>query len=257
MVQVDNHVHALAHGEYRYSHEWISRFIQKARKRGIKEIGLCEHDEFRSLVDFDLIDRMRSGYADIKIRIGLEVDYIPGREEEIKQIAAECDYDYLIGSVHYIDGWGFDHPDYKHGFDNRDIDETYQSYFNLVKAAAMSGLFDVIGHLDLIKIWGHRPEKHEISYYLDPVLKSIKASGTIIEINSSGNRKPVGEMYPDPRILEMMAARDIPITFGSDAHHPDQIGEGLNEAGLIAYKLGYRQVVGFEQRRKILTPLEL
>lgn len=248
---LDYHVHAVAHGEYDYSPEWICKFLARAGELGLQEIGLAEHDEYRELVNRKLIEEIQGQFPAIKIRRGLEVDFIPGRERVIKEFLASGNYDYVIGSVHFIDGWGFDHPDFRQGFDSRDIDEIYREYFNLVKKAAESGLFDIIGHIDLIKIWGHRPYRHDIALYLEPVLRSIKAQGIVIEINSGGMRKPVGEIYPAPEILHMMKDLDIPITLGSDAHHPDQVGEGLQQAARLAGSAGYHKVVRFESRRQI------
>lgn len=253
---LDYHVHAVAHGEFEYTYEWISKFLKKACLLGLQEIGFAEHDEYRDQVDYELIDKLQNEFPDLQIRCGLEVDYIPGREREIQGFLAEKDYDFVIGSVHFIDGWGFDHPDFRQGFYNKDIDEIYASYFSLVRSAVESGLFDIVGHLDLIKIWGHRPRQQDISFYSEPLLNCVKEHGTVIEINSSGMRKPVGEIYPAPEILEMMLARDIPITLGSDAHHPDQLGEGILQAVALVRKIGYRNVVKFEQRRKILTSIE-
>lgn len=252
---VDYHVHAVAHGEYAYTKAWIDQFIQNARQRKLREIGFTEHDEYQFMIDFPLLESLQQEYTDVQIRLGLEVDYIPGRENQIKQILSQYNYDYIIGSVHFIDGWGFDHPDFKQGFKNQDIDEIYEQYFKLVMAAAESKLFDVVGHMDLIKIWGHRPVKKQVSYYVEPVLKSIKEAGMVIEINSSGLRKPVGEIYPAPEILGMMFALDVPITLGSDAHHPDQLGEGLEEAVLQAKKAGYRYINRLQNHKKYLMPL--
>ena len=251
----DYHIHALAHGEYDYSPEWIGRFLQNARKLGLQEIGFTEHDEYRELADNDILDGIQEQFAELPIRKGLEVDFIPGREQAIKKFLASDNYDYVIGSIHFINGWGFDHPDFRDGFETGDIDDIYSAYFNLVKQAAESELFDVVGHIDLIKIWGHRPSKHNISFYLEPVLRCIKAKGLVIEINSGGIRKPVGEIYPAPEIIDMMLRLDIPITFGSDAHHPDQVGEGLEQAAQMAFKAGYRKAVRFKNHRQILTPI--
>ncbi len=248
---LDYHVHAVAHGEYDYSPEWIGKFLARASELGLQEIGLAEHDEYRELINHKIIGEIQGQFPAVKIKRGLEVDFVPGREQVIKEFLASGIYDYVIGSVHFIDGWGFDHPDYRQGFESRDIDEIYQEYFNLVKKAAESGLFDIMGHIDLIKIWGHRPSRHNTAFYLEQVLRSIKAQGIVIEINSGGMRKPVGEIYPAPEILNMMRALDIPITLGSDAHHPDQVGEGLQQAARLACQAGYRRVVSFEGRRQI------
>jgi len=186
----------------------------------------------------------------------LEIEYIPGREEEIKRIIQLNPYDYIIGSVHFIEGWAFDHPDYKDEFKKRDIDEVYAAYFNLVEKAVASGLFDIVGHIDLIKIWGHRPRKRSTVYYVKKILDIIKDSGMVIEINSSGLRKPVREVYPAQDVIEMMALMNIPITFASDAHHPDQVGENIEDLAILAVNSGYRHIVTLDKRVKIPVLLE-
>jgi len=254
---VDYHIHVVAHGEYEYSYEWLYRFLKNARLKKFKEIGFSEHDEYLSLIDTGVIQKVQDEFPDVKIKLGLEVDYIPGREDKIKEIIASNSFDYIIGSVHFIGDWGFDHPDYKQGFEEQDIDEIYEAYFNLVNKAVESGLFDVVGHIDLIKKWGHRPKKRKNFYYIEPLLNNIKASGMVVEINNSGLRKPVKELYPGPGILEMIQALDIPVTFGSDAHHPDQLGKNLEQAISLAQKIGFKHLVTFDKRKKILVPLEI
>lgn len=256
-MRVDYHVHTLAHGEYTFSPEWISQFLDHACRRGIKEIGFSEHDEFAGLIDLDVFYNMQNARRNnINMRLGIEMDYIPGREKEIEKIISQGKYDYVIGSVHFIDGWGFDHPDFQTGFDERDIDEIYERYANILMQMVLSGCFDVVGHIDLVKIWGHRPRKRSSLYYLDPVLQAIKKYNLAVEINSAGLRKNVGELYPEDSLINQMFTYGIPITFGSDAHHPDQIGEGLDQAYQSARRSGYRYLVRFDQRRKIVTALE-
>lgn len=246
----DYHIHALSHGEYKHTIDWLSLFVKKAQQERLSEIGFAEHDEFRHLISFDNIQHLKGQFPDIKIRIGLEVDYIPGREEEIKLIKDSHDWDYLIGSVHFIDDWAFDHPDHKGKFNVSDIDEIYYKYFMLVKQAVETNYFDVVGHLDLVKIWGNRPLAETTSYYVKPVLEIIKDSGMAVEINSSGLRKPVKEIYPAPEIITQMYSMEIPILFGSDAHHPDQVGMDYQEAVLHAKRAGYHEIVVFNDSKK-------
>jgi histidinol-phosphatase (PHP family) len=253
---VDYHVHAAAHGEYRYSQEWISQYLDSACRQGIKEIGFSEYDEFVNLVDVELFSKMQTTHRnDIDLKLGLELDYIPGKEKEIREIILQRQYDYVIGSVHYIDGWGFEHPDYQGGFLERDIDEIYIQYADILIKMVQSGCFDVVGHMDLVKIWGYRPRKRSSLYYFEPVLRAIKQYNLAVEINSAGLRKKVGELYPAADLVNVMFSYDIPITFGSDAHHPDQIGEGLAEAYHSARQAGYRYLVRFTQRKQIVTLL--
>jgi len=254
---VDYHVHVLAHGEYNYNLQWVNQYIDTAYQKGIREIGFSEHDEYTNQIAFDLFKKMQTTRRhDINLKLGIEMDYTPGKEEIIKDIIAQREYDYVIGSVHYINGWGFDHPDFKAGFDHQDIDKIYGQYTGILMQMVQSGCFDVVGHIDLIKIWGYRPRQKPSLYYFEPVLRAIKKYGLAVEINSAGLRKPVSELYPAAEIVSRMFDYSIPITFGSDAHHPGQIGEGLEEAYHSAWQAGYRYMVRFERREKIITAIE-
>ena len=254
---VDYHVHGLAHGEYKYSYEWIHRYLDNALLKGIKEIGFAEHEEYASLIDFDLIEQLRQEHNEIKIRVGLEVDYIPEREPIIRDKINAKPYDYIIGSVHFLNGWAFDHPDYKDRFEGADVDDIYRAYFSTVDLAVKSGLFDIIGHIDLIKKWGHRPVKQSSLDYVVPVLNSIRANGLVMEINSSGLRKPIGETYPSLEVLRQAFYLKVLITFGSDAHNPQELGEQVQENMQLAQQLGFRHFCTFKGRKLQLVPINM
>ncbi len=245
---LDYHVHVAAHGEYGYTQEWIELYMEQARENGIVEIGLCEHNEFVHLVDLEVFKRTQAACKpEMNIKLGLEWDFYPGLAGSLQEYIEAVDYDYIIGSVHFIDGWGFDHPDCQEGYQQRDIDEVYARYADILAELAATGRCDIVGHIDLVKIWGHRPRKPVLTY-LDPVLRSIRSHGLAVEINSGGLRKPVEELYPSRDIVERMFAYDIPITLGSDAHRPEQVGAGLAEAYSCARRAGYRRCVTFNRR---------
>ena len=254
---IDYHVHVIGHGEYEFASQRIQTYIQQARAAGLSEIGLLEHDEYWQQIDFNLIKRIQQDNPDINIRPGLEIDFIPGREKYINSIIMSAPWDYLIGSVHFIDGWGFDHPDYIDEFEYSDIDIIFDQYYNLIAQTVDSGLFDIVGHLDLIKIWGHKPIKKSASAYVEPILKKIKASGLVVEINSAGLRKPVKEIYPSREIMEQMFRLNIPVTLGSDAHNPEQVGDELENCVELLHKIGYRSMICFERRKHRVIPLNL
>lgn len=254
-MKIDYHIHALSHGEYEYTSEWLEKYIIRARELGIDELGFSEHDEFVNEIDYDILENVRKENLDIPIKLGLEVDYQLGLEKNIKELTSLKDFDYIIGSVHYINGWAFDHPDYKHKFKENDIDIIYQSYFDIVDNAVKSDLFDVLGHIDLIKKWGDRPKKKDVINYIKPVLSNIKDANLVVELNSSGLRKEVQEIYPQYEIIELMKEMDIEITFGSDAHHPSQIALDLDKLIFLAKKVGYKNIVTFTKREKSWLPL--
>lgn len=249
---VDYHVHALAHGEYEADQAWLNAYVDQACRMGIKEMGFSEHDAFIAGLDRDTFRQVKNDRRqDINLRLGIEIDYLPGGDENIRREFSWADYDYWIGSVHFIDGWAFDNPAYRQGFDDQDIDYIYARYAQILFNMVSSRLFDVVGHLDLVKIWGHRPRQKTAVDHLRPVLQVIKENGLVVEINSAGLRKPVGEIYPSHDLLAALYSLNIPVTLGSDAHHPQQMGEGIQEAWAAAKKAGYQSLVGFHQHRQI------
>ncbi|MGE5545075.1 MAG: histidinol-phosphatase HisJ family protein [Bacillota bacterium] len=254
---IDYHVHALAHGEYEYSHEWIAEYLHRAQARNIRQIGFSEHDWFLPRIDFKEVKEVaaKPEFRELTARVGIEVDYKPEREREIHTFLTQQPYDFAIGSVHHLGEWPFDHPDHKAEFSRRDIDDIYQEYYSLIDRVVRSNLFDIVGHLDLIKVWGFKPTAHRENFFIKPLLNEIRISGMAVEINTGGLRKPVKEIYPSEVLLQDLFAYNIPITFGSDAHHPDDLGYGLDAALQAAWKVGYRKMVGFNKRRNIMYPI--
>ncbi|MEQ8237194.1 MAG: histidinol-phosphatase [Syntrophomonadaceae bacterium] len=256
-MRVDYHAHVVAHGEHEYSRERVERYIDQAYTMGIAEIGFCEHDEFQHMVDLELFRSIQSQKSHgIEIRLGLELDYFPGREEQLKQTILSADFDFVIGSVHFIEGWGFDHPDFRDGFSQRETDDVYSQYAAILLRMSQWAGIDVVGHLDLVKIWGHRPRRLKALHYFEPVLKAVQRAGIAVEINSAGLRKDVQEIYPAGDIIQRMFDYDIPITVGSDAHQPEQVGSGLEAAYRAARQAGYHYLVRFKRHQQLVTPLD-
>jgi histidinol-phosphatase (PHP family) len=253
-VLTDFHVHVIAHGEYRYSQEWLQQYIEKALEKNVGVIGFVDHDEYIGQMDFALVKKLAENYNNIQIRHGLEVDYIPGRDDAIKRLVAGNDFDFIIGSVHFIEKWAFDHPDYHHIFQTQDLMDIYVKYYRLVEEAALSGWFDIIGHLDLVKIWGCKLRPEQNLKLVEQVLQSVKKAGAVIEINSGGLRKPVQEIYPSFDIIQRMYELNIPICLSSDAHQPDHTGYEVEKAGQLAKKAGYRYLTVFFRRTKSYVP---
>lgn len=250
MYLIDYHTHPHGHGEENLgvnSETVLLKYIEKSRKMGIKELGFSDHDWVIDKIDWKCMEQIKSE-SKLNIRLGLEVDYKPGREQKIKKMLAELPFDYCIGSVHYIGDWGFDHPDYIDEYNKRDLNQVYRDYYTLVKEAVLSGLFDIVGHLDLIKVFGFKPEGLNILQLIEPVLKVIKETGLVIEINTNGLNKPIKEIYPEEAIIKRAYEMEIPITLGSDAHKPERVGEGLKEIIRLVRNIGYRKLAIFEER---------
>ena len=254
-VDLHNHTTRCNHAE-----GTVDAYIQKAISLGIDIYGFSEHAPMdfdpKYRLNFDEIDAYfhdiltaKERYKqEIDILLGYEVDWLPGHMDE-RVLGA--DVDYLIGSVHFIDKWSFDNPEFIGGWKNKDIDEIWKAYFEATEAMVKSGKFDIVGHLDLIKVFKYMP-KQDVRLLAKDVLLAIKQSNMVIEINTAGLRKPVGEMYPSRALLEEAYALGIPITFSSDAHAVEHIGAGYELATTLAKDIGYTQAVTFKERDKQL-----
>ncbi len=236
----------------------ISEYIERAIELGIDIFGFSEH----APMDFDpeyrlAFEEMDAYIADVKqaqdqykehisIILGFEVDWLKGHMSE-QVLNAKVDY--LIGSVHFLDKWGFDNPEFLSGWKNRDIDEIWQEYFEAVEAMANSKKFDIVGHLDLIKVFKFMPQK-DLRLLAHNALKAIKKADMVLEINTSGLRKPTAEIYPSRQLLEEAYTLDIPITFSSDAHAVAQVGANYEEASRLAREVGYTHAATFHARER-------
>lgn len=237
-----------------------AEYIRKAIENGTRYFGFSEHapmdfdPKYRMAFDqipryTEMLEEVREQFGDeIEILQGYEVDYLPGyMDERIFETPA----DYLIGSVHFLKEWGFDNPEFIGEYQNRDIDTIWQEYFDAIEAMAKSGRFDIVGHLDLIKVFNFLPRK-DIRMLAMGAIRAIKTADMVIELNMAGYRKPVHEPYPSPLLLEEIAAHDIPVTFSSDAHAPDQVGLFKDEIVSLARSFGYTKCALFKEREREL-----
>ncbi|BCX79359.1 histidinol-phosphatase [Campylobacter sp. 19-13652] len=234
----------------------MQEYVQMAIKNGIKIFGFSDHAPmefdkkwrmgFSQMADYEseakiLKERFK---ADIEVLLGYEVDYLRGLIDE-RVLKAEVDY--LIGSVHFLGKWGFDNPEFIGEYQNRNIDAIWQEYFGAIEDMAKSGLFDIVGHIDLLKVFKFMPKK-DVRILAKNALKAIKKAGLVVEINAAGFRKMVAEQYPSLPLLQEIYALDIPITFGSDAHAVEQVGAGGAECERIARQVGYLKCSVFKGR---------
>jgi len=244
----------------------IVEYAEAAVAAGLTEIGMSDHSPMpgdfdkawrmhRSELDhyLDEIAQARDSFADrLTIRVGLEADFHPGTEAYVEAMIASYDWDYVIGSVHYIGDWGFDNPDCMQIWDRWHNEDAYLAYFELVAASAATGMFDIIGHPDLIKKFGHRAPDHSqaVMQAEERMLQSVLASGAALEISSAGLRKPVGEIYPQHRIVSRAAELGIPFAFGSDAHAPVEVGHGMDQCLRELSTAGVRDIATFAARQR-------
>ena len=249
---VDYHTHLLGHEDRAGTAEDIREFLDQAVAMNVQEIGFTDHNRYYEQFDFELIKKVAQEYPQLKVRTGIEMDYTPGEEEEIADFLAQFDLDYAIGSIHFLGDWMFDHPDYKDEYDEWEIDELYKTYFSRVQGAAKSGLFDLLGHLDLIKVFDFRPAT-DVVELVTPTLEVIAEEDIVIEINTNGRNKPANEFYPSRDILEKAYQLGIKVTMSSDAHRAGRVGENLAEVREMLMDIGYQEIATFENRqRKII-----
>nr|WP_123042761.1 histidinol-phosphatase HisJ family protein [Cohnella candidum]AYQ74681.1 histidinol-phosphatase HisJ family protein [Cohnella candidum] len=270
-----------------FSERWMERYMAQGRQRGIERFGIVDHlyrfEEFREyyekyvIIDDSELGRLQSYWLDRvrigsieeyltavrrmqkkghPISVGVEADFFPGGEAELKALLDRYELDYVIGSVHFVDGWGFDNPEVQHLFEEKDLLELYRYGFEHVKQAARSGIFDIIAHLDNLKVFNYRPDEALLQGLYDDLAAALKEADVASEINTGlAYRYPVKEACPSPSLLAKLHAHGVPITLSSDAHFPDDIGTMLDEAAQLAWDTGYREIVYFRDRHRISVPL--
>ena len=253
IVDLHNHTPLCNHADGE-----MFEYVEKAIQSGTKYFGFSDH----APMDFDPKYRMsfaqmqeyekavlniKEKYKDkIEILLAYEVDFLQGHMDDR---VLNADVDYLIGSVHFIDEWGFDNPEFIGHYEHEDIDVIWQKYFNAIEEMAKSGHFDIVGHLDLIKVFKYMPKK-DINELAKNALFAIKKANMVMELNIAGYRKPVGEAYPSASLLKQAFELGIPITFGSDAHKPEQVALFNDDIVQLARNAGYAECATFKKRKR-------
>jgi histidinol-phosphatase (PHP family) len=237
-------------------------YARRAVALGFTEIGFSDHSPMRQ-DDFDdwrmrfdqlgeYVEKVRKAQKDFPqliIRLAMEVDYLPGQEEWIRELAKLHPWDYFIGSVHYVsDSWAVDSPYKLSEWKKRDVWEVWSVYFERLTMAAESGLFEIIGHADLPKKFGYRPTR-DCTPLFDTFLNAAKKHNCALDVNTAGLRKDCKEIYPSRQFLELAFKKGVPITFGSDAHAPEEVGMNFKEAIELARGVGYAECLTFANRR--------
>jgi histidinol-phosphatase (PHP family) len=251
-----------------FCEENVRRYLDAADARGVDELGFSEHVyRFRESLDIwqhpfwrdcaqDSLDEYVEFLTRMPVKVGLEVDWIPGREEQIARLIGGRPWDYIIGSVHFIADRAVDHD----GYDiwvTSSPDEVWSAYFTSLGEAAGSGLFDVLAHPDLVKVWGRdRPAPpRPLREYYELAMDGIAAADIAVEVSTAGLRKPVGEIYPARELLDMCVAAGKPVSLSSDAHEPEWIGHGYERALELMRDCGIDRLCVFEGRQRSEVPI--
>jgi histidinol-phosphatase (PHP family) len=246
------------------------RYREVAAERGIQELGVAEHvyrftealevwdHEFWRQCAIDDLDAY-CGFVreETDLKLGIEADFVPGREDRLAALLDGRDWDYVVGSVHFLGDSAVDYDRYDVWTTGEPPDRVWRRYFEWIGEAAMSGLFDVLAHPDLVKHWGRErpwPER-DPRYYYEVAMEGIAESGVAVEVSTAGLRKPVGEIYPARAFLEMVVDAGNPIALSSDAHVPDQLGYAYDQALELLDSLGVTELAVFERRARRLEPI--
>lgn len=249
-------------------------YLDAALKAGLTEYGISDHVPYPVGMDVNgrmfpeqwvdylkIVDDLRILADDrIQIRLGVEIDWVPGKMDETYALIRDTPFDYVIGSVHFIDGFAFDHPDSVPLWQEEgSADRIWSRYLSELSAMAKSGCADIIGHLDLPKKFGFYPSPRVMQTIRDGmamVFESAAARGMAIDLNTSGWRKPINACYPDAEFLKMAAAAGLGLTLGSDAHDPSEIAYRFDDAVAFAQHCGFKELTLFNHRNQIRVPLK-
>ena len=255
-----------------FNAENVDRYLEAAAAAGIEELGVSEHVyRFRQALDLwshplwlenakDDLDAYCEFVRSTDLRLGVECDFVPGAEERTAELLAARDFDYVVGSVHFV-GEGDAAVDHD-GFDvwegDADAEEIWTRYFEAFAACARSGLFDILAHPDLVKVWGsdRRPlPEGDLRRFYEPAVEAILEGGAAVELSTAGLRKPVDELYPARAFAELVVEAGVPFALSSDAHLPEQVGFGYEQGVAFLDHLGVEEIAVFEGRRRRLEPL--
>jgi histidinol-phosphatase (PHP family) len=255
--------------ELYFTAENVARYRAAALAAGIEELGVSEHVyRFSQALEIwrhpfweeqarDDLDAYCDFVRGAGLALGIECDFVPGAEERTAALLEARDFDYVVGSVHFLGEAAVDHEGWDVWEGVGDAGEIWRRYFEALAECARSGLFDILAHPDLVKVWGRGrpvPDGDPRRFY-EPAVEAIAASGIAVELSTAGLRKPVGELYPAPAFAALCVEAGAPFALSSDAHRPEQVGYGYERAVALLERLGVGEISVFEERRRRLTPL--
>jgi histidinol-phosphatase (PHP family) len=246
----------------------VQEMIEAARKAGFDEFGVSDHFALTpgDPVAWAIAPESLGAYVaevlqakeqnrDIRIRLGLEVDYYPETIEQVKERLASHPFDFLIGSVHFVDSFPIDlNAQPWRGITQESRDHIWRSYWRLLRATAQCGIFDIVGHFDLPKKFNFFPSA-DLTDDACSALDAIAAADMAIEINTSGWDKPVAEAYPSLFYLQEAHRRKIQLVISSDAHAAGEVARHFERAQRLAAAAGYTKLARFDRRRRSCSPL--
>jgi histidinol-phosphatase (PHP family) len=272
-VLTDYHLHLRPDDDGRaneyFTDENVDRYLDAAEQAGVAELGVSEHVyRFRDALAIwrhpfweeqatDDLDAYCEFVRTTPLRLGIEADFVPGAEDRTANLLEARDFDYVVGSVHFVGDLAVDHAGWDIWGSNGDPDGVWKRYFESVAAAARSELFDILGHPDLVKMWGSkRPSpQRDPRFHYEPAIEAIAEAGIAVEVSTAGLRKPIGEIYPARAFAEMCVDAGAAFALSSDAHVPEQVGYEYGRAIEMLRDVGVEEICVFEGRERRLEPL--
>lgn len=271
-----------------FSSFWLDMYLEKAKQLGLKEVGIVDHlyrfVESRSyfeknmiLDQKDAIGRIQLDWLDtvmtekmddfveaiirekekwklqgVELKLGIEADYFRGCEMELTELLEGYPWDFVIGSVHFVNGWGFDNPKTAYVFQEADLNDLYNRFYQTVESAIRSELFDFVAHLDNLKVFNYQVEDTAFNQrWHEAIADALVETGTATEVNAGlYYRYPVKEMCPGPSFLKTLVERGAEFTLSSDSHYPDDLGKFTVENKELLKRLGAKSLVSFNRRMK-------
>jgi histidinol-phosphatase (PHP family) len=259
-----------ARAEDHFTEEHVSRYRAIAAERGISELGVSEHvyrfEQALSVWQHPLwrefaVDDVDAYCEFVRtrtdLRLGIEADFVAGAEDRMANLLEQRDFDYVVGSVHFLREHSIDMHDCSVWERGHSAEEIWRSYFQTLAEAARSGLFDVLAHPDLVKVWGPdrpRPEG-DLRRYYEPAVEAIAETGIAVEVSTAGLRKPTQELYPAQAFLEMCVEVGAPVALSSDAHRPEDVGAHYDQALQLLDRVGIGELCVFERGTRRLEPI--
>jgi len=246
------------------------RYREAAEERGIAELGVSEHvHRFVQALDVwthpfwrrwavdDLDDYCAFVREETDLKLGIEADFVPGREDRMANLLDEREWDYVVGSIHFLRDEAIDMRGEWDIWRSGDPDKVWSQYFETLGEAARTGMFDVLAHPDLVRVWGSaapRPEGDPRRYYAR-AMDGIAESDVAIEVSTGGLRKPVEEVFPARPFLEMCLEAGRPVALSSDAHRPEEVGHEYCQGVELLGSLGVEEIAVFDRRERRLEAL--
>jgi histidinol-phosphatase (PHP family) len=246
-------------------------YRESASERGISELGVAEHVHrfvqaldvwrhpwYRHWAHDDLDAYCEFVREETDLRLGIEADFLPGREEETAELLDGRDWDYVLGSIHFLREEALDLREGQWAeFDiwrSNDPEKVWARYFETLGEAARSGLYDILSHPDLVKVWGENTPAEPRRFY-ERAMEGIDGSDVAIEVSTAGLRKPVREIYPAREFLELCLEVGRPVALSSDAHVPEHLGWEYERAVDWLGDIGVEEIAVFDRRTRRLESL--